>query len=270
MRILKSHPLISLENEYLVDSPEPSNIRSLWNFGSLLGFCLVIQIVTGVTLAMHYNPSVLKAYNSFNLLLALIFCLGILLIITRYSNFCLYIKDSNLSNYLLYVLSAILYITTCPTLYSFLFLFSYNFYIFILFLFNVCILLFLMSNPTLFVRYPNTSRIILLISIILIFLCIVHFIKELFEYLSSMRIQDWLNPSTPPLSNEQGSSSNNPNGPNSGGPGGVGVGGGVVLLILLVGVVLLILLVGTMKRKTICPILILVICLVFWRLVANS
>nr|QPF77257.1 cytochrome b [Cercospora nicotianae]UOW65753.1 cytochrome b [Cercospora beticola]UTM72468.1 cytochrome b [Cercospora beticola] len=64
MRIFKSHPLLSLVNGYLVDSPQPSNISYLWNFGSLLGFCLVIQIVTGVTLAMHYNPSVLEAFNS--------------------------------------------------------------------------------------------------------------------------------------------------------------------------------------------------------------
>ena len=60
----KSHPLLSLVNGYLVDSPQPSNISYLWNFGSLLGFCLVIQIITGVTLAMHYNPSVLEAFNS--------------------------------------------------------------------------------------------------------------------------------------------------------------------------------------------------------------
>ena len=64
MRIFKSHPLLSLVNGYLVDSPQPSNISYLWNFGSLLGFCLVIQIITGVTLAMHYNPSVLEAFNS--------------------------------------------------------------------------------------------------------------------------------------------------------------------------------------------------------------
>ena len=64
MRIFKSHPLLSLVNGYLVDSPQPSNISYFWNFGSLLGFCLVIQIITGVTLAMHYNPSVLEAFNS--------------------------------------------------------------------------------------------------------------------------------------------------------------------------------------------------------------
>ena len=53
MRIFKSHPLLKLINSYLVDSPQPSNLSYLWNFGSLLAFCLVIQIITGVTLAMH-------------------------------------------------------------------------------------------------------------------------------------------------------------------------------------------------------------------------
>jgi group I intron endonuclease len=64
MRIFKSHPLLKLANSYLIDSAQPSNLSYLWNFGSLLGFCLVIQIITGVTLAMHYNPSVLEAFNS--------------------------------------------------------------------------------------------------------------------------------------------------------------------------------------------------------------
>lgn len=64
MRILKSHPLLKILNSYLIDSPQPSNISYLWNFGSLLGLCLGIQIVTGVTLAMHYTPSVLEAFNS--------------------------------------------------------------------------------------------------------------------------------------------------------------------------------------------------------------
>jgi len=64
MRILKSHPLLKLANSYVIDSPQPSNLSYLWNFGSLLAFCLIIQIVTGVTLAMHYNPSVLEAFNS--------------------------------------------------------------------------------------------------------------------------------------------------------------------------------------------------------------
>ena len=64
MRILKSHPLLRLVNSYLIDASEPSNISYLWNFGSLLALCLIIQIVTGVTLAMHYSPNVLEAFNS--------------------------------------------------------------------------------------------------------------------------------------------------------------------------------------------------------------
>ena len=64
MRLLKSHPIFRLANSYLVDSPQPVNLSYMWNFGSLLAFCLIIQIITGVTLAMHYNPSVIEAFNS--------------------------------------------------------------------------------------------------------------------------------------------------------------------------------------------------------------
>jgi len=64
MRIVKSHPLIKLVNSYLIDASQPVNLSYLWNFGSLLALCLVIQIVTGITLAMHYNPSVYEAFNS--------------------------------------------------------------------------------------------------------------------------------------------------------------------------------------------------------------
>jgi len=64
MRILKSHPLLKLVNADVIDHSQPTNINYLWNFGSLLGLCLGIQIITGVTLAMHYNPSVAEAFNS--------------------------------------------------------------------------------------------------------------------------------------------------------------------------------------------------------------
>ena len=64
MRILKSHPLLKLVNSYLIDASQPSSISYLWNFGSLLAVCLIIQIITGVTLAMHYSPNVLEAFNS--------------------------------------------------------------------------------------------------------------------------------------------------------------------------------------------------------------
>ena len=64
MRLLKTHPMLGLLNSYMVDSPQPANISYMWNFGSLLGACLIIQIVTGVTLAMHYTPSVDLAFIS--------------------------------------------------------------------------------------------------------------------------------------------------------------------------------------------------------------
>ena len=64
MRILKNNSIFKLLNAYLIDSSQPSNISYLWNFGSLLAVCLVIQIITGITLAMHYNSSVLEAFNS--------------------------------------------------------------------------------------------------------------------------------------------------------------------------------------------------------------
>jgi len=64
MRILKRHPLLRPANNYVIDSPQPSNLSYWWNIGSLLGLSLGIQIITGVTLAMHYNPNVLEAFNS--------------------------------------------------------------------------------------------------------------------------------------------------------------------------------------------------------------
>ena len=64
MRTLKHNSLLKLVNSYLIDAPQPTNISYNWNFGSLLVLCLAIQIITGVTLAMHYNPSVAEAFNS--------------------------------------------------------------------------------------------------------------------------------------------------------------------------------------------------------------
>jgi len=64
MRLLKKNVLLRLMNSYLVDSPQPANISYLWNFGSLLGLCLIIQILTGVFLAMHYVPNIDLAFSS--------------------------------------------------------------------------------------------------------------------------------------------------------------------------------------------------------------
>nr|YP_009353195.1 cytochrome b [Hierodula patellifera]AOY36175.1 cytochrome b [Hierodula patellifera] len=60
----KTHPLIKISNNALVDLPTPSNISSWWNFGSLLGLCLGIQIMTGLFLAMHYSTHIDLAFSS--------------------------------------------------------------------------------------------------------------------------------------------------------------------------------------------------------------
>nr|YP_008757593.1 cytochrome b [Parajapyx emeryanus]AEV44858.1 cytochrome b [Parajapyx emeryanus] len=60
----KSHPLISIVNSSLIDLPSPSNISTWWNFGSLLGLCLGIQIITGLFLAMHYSSHIDIAFMS--------------------------------------------------------------------------------------------------------------------------------------------------------------------------------------------------------------
>nr|AIG22875.1 cytochrome b [Ailurops ursinus] len=60
----KTHPLIKMINHTFIDLPTPSNISAWWNFGSLLGACLIIQILTGLFLAMHYIPDMTTAFSS--------------------------------------------------------------------------------------------------------------------------------------------------------------------------------------------------------------
>nr|BAM74861.1 cytochrome b [Lampanyctus macdonaldi] len=60
----KTHPLLKIANDALADLPAPSNISVWWNFGSLLGLCLVIQIATGLFLAMHYTSDIDTAFSS--------------------------------------------------------------------------------------------------------------------------------------------------------------------------------------------------------------
>lgn len=60
------HPLIKIVNNALVDLPAPSNISAWWNFGSLLGLCLIIQTLTGLFLAIHYTADIETAFNSVN------------------------------------------------------------------------------------------------------------------------------------------------------------------------------------------------------------
>nr|WKT11456.1 cytochrome b [Ptychadena goweri]WKT11469.1 cytochrome b [Ptychadena goweri] len=62
--IRKSHPILKIINNSFVDLPAPANLSAWWNFGSLLGICLVTQIVTGLFLAMHYTADTSLAFSS--------------------------------------------------------------------------------------------------------------------------------------------------------------------------------------------------------------
>lgn len=62
--IRKTHPLLKIINHSFIDLPAPSNISSWWNFGSLLGVCLIVQILTGLFLAIHYTSDTLTAFSS--------------------------------------------------------------------------------------------------------------------------------------------------------------------------------------------------------------
>nr|AAX14568.1 cytochrome b [Sandelia capensis] len=60
----KTHPLLKIANDALVDLPTPTSISAWWNFGSLLGLCLIVQIATGLFLAMHYTSDITTAFSS--------------------------------------------------------------------------------------------------------------------------------------------------------------------------------------------------------------
>lgn len=64
MRFIKKNPLLNTVNEFVIDYPAPPNISYLWNFGVLAAFCLGIQIITGVFLAMFYVSDINLAFSS--------------------------------------------------------------------------------------------------------------------------------------------------------------------------------------------------------------
>nr|ACF75217.1 cytochrome b [Tangara preciosa]ACF75218.1 cytochrome b [Tangara preciosa] len=64
LNLRKNHQVLKIINDALIDLPAPSNISTWWNFGSLLGVCLITQIVTGLLLAMHYTADTNLAFSS--------------------------------------------------------------------------------------------------------------------------------------------------------------------------------------------------------------
>jgi ubiquinol-cytochrome c reductase cytochrome b subunit len=57
-------PLLSFIDSHIIDYPTPINLNYMWSFGSTAGIALVIQIITGVFLAMHYTPHIDLAFKS--------------------------------------------------------------------------------------------------------------------------------------------------------------------------------------------------------------
>jgi ubiquinol-cytochrome c reductase cytochrome b subunit len=60
----RKQTLVGILNNHIVDYPTPGNLSYFWSFGSLAGLCLVMQIITGILLAMHYTPHVDLAFAS--------------------------------------------------------------------------------------------------------------------------------------------------------------------------------------------------------------
>ncbi len=60
----KRLPIIRLAHDSFVAYPTPRNLNYWWTFGAMLSLCLVVQIVTGIVLAMHYTPHVDMAFES--------------------------------------------------------------------------------------------------------------------------------------------------------------------------------------------------------------
>jgi ubiquinol-cytochrome c reductase cytochrome b subunit len=56
--------LLSILDSHIISYPTPINLNYLWSFGSSAGLCLLIQILTGIFLAMHYSPHVDLAFSS--------------------------------------------------------------------------------------------------------------------------------------------------------------------------------------------------------------
>lgn len=64
--IRTNHPLFKIINNAIIDLPSPSNISLWWNYGSLLGLCLTIQLITGIFLAIHYTANIDLAFYRVN------------------------------------------------------------------------------------------------------------------------------------------------------------------------------------------------------------
>jgi ubiquinol-cytochrome c reductase cytochrome b subunit len=63
MRFLFNN-ILAVFNSHVIDYPTPIILSYFWNFGSLSGLFLGVQLITGIFLAMHYAPNTILAFNS--------------------------------------------------------------------------------------------------------------------------------------------------------------------------------------------------------------
>nr|UXW64262.1 cytochrome b [Corynis sp.] len=63
-QLMKQDPIIKIMKSSMINLPTPSNISTMWNFGSLLGICLMTQLITGIFLSMHYTANIELAFSS--------------------------------------------------------------------------------------------------------------------------------------------------------------------------------------------------------------
>ena len=68
-RVLIKDPIVAFGNSHIIDYPTPSNLNYFWSFGSMGGIILVIQIISGILLAMHYTPHIDLAFLSLEYLM---------------------------------------------------------------------------------------------------------------------------------------------------------------------------------------------------------
>lgn len=60
----RKSPIFSFINTLIVDLPAPNNISHAWRLGSILGGCLLIQVLSGLFLAIRYVPELSSAFDS--------------------------------------------------------------------------------------------------------------------------------------------------------------------------------------------------------------
>ena len=61
---LNKDSLLAFVDSHIIDYPTPINLNYMWSFGASAGICLVIQIITGIFLAMHYTAHISYAFGS--------------------------------------------------------------------------------------------------------------------------------------------------------------------------------------------------------------